>query len=679
MNRTVVFYVLAALLIASWSCKNKGEKGSGTDLVTVKTLGLAYLEEFRHDDAEKEFMKFIKLAPGDKFGYANLGLTYLRTGRYDEAKKQLEKAIEIDPADPDIRLIMATVYQMTDKNDLALNELKTALGYSPAHIKTLYQISEISATGTDGVSKKEREDALRKLCENAPANLVPRLNLTDILIRTGRSDEALAQLESVRQIFPEFPKESTGFYNETVALLRKKDTEKALIQFTIFHNYLKVSAPYQAGMLDLKGPGGSLIGFPVITFDRPNPALGDDNSFVNASVKFTDATVNAGLEINGIAASPSPDSPAAVTAAADFDSDGDIDIFCGTFTSDGSYRQLLMVNESNRFTDAASASGIIQGPSCTSASFTDTDNDGFLDLLTTGTSGTSLYRNADKGSLKKTEGYPPSPSGILIKGTLSLDADHDGDLDVFEYGAKGSRLMRNNGDATFTDITEKSGIDGKEANDAAFGDFDEDGDLDFAVGGTDGLKIWSNQRQGYFKNIAAASGIKTAAEITAIAVADINNDGFADIALAEKGKALALYTNLKNSTFALSKNDRAEQEATAGLTVAGMRFTDYNNDGFTDLAVAGKNNEPGKRGLVLLKNDGKGGFTDDSAILPPDVNDAAGITVFDYNDDGDPDFIIAGVNGGIRLLRNDGGNNNHFIKMKLVGLRAGSAKTTTTE
>ena len=50
------------------------------------------------------------------------------------------------------------------------------------------------------------------------------------------------------------------------------------------------------------------------------------------------------------------------------------------------------------------------------------------------------------------------------------------------------------------------------------------------------------------------------------------------------------------------------------------------------------------------------------------------ITLFDYNDDGDLDVVIAGLNGGVFLLRNDGGNNNHYIKMKLVGLRAGSAK-----
>ena len=60
--------------------------------------------------------------------------------------------------------------------------------------------------------------------------------------------------------------------------------------------------------------------------------------------------------------------------------------------------------------------------------------------------------------------------------------------------------------------------------------------------------------------------------------------------------------------------------------------------------------------------------------MPDEAKSGKQIAIFDYNDDGDLDAVIAGLNGGLFLLRNDGGNNNHFITMKLVGLRAGSAK-----
>jgi Flp pilus assembly protein TadD len=78
-------------MLALAGCKNNAEKDKlkATDLITIKTLGLAYLEEFKLEEAEVQFLKFIDLAPKEKLGYANLGLVYLRMARYPEAEKQL--------------------------------------------------------------------------------------------------------------------------------------------------------------------------------------------------------------------------------------------------------------------------------------------------------------------------------------------------------------------------------------------------------------------------------------------------------------------------------------------------------------------------------------------------------------------------------------------------------------
>jgi hypothetical protein len=103
-------------------------------------------------------------------------------------------------------------------------------------------------------------------------------------------------------------------------------------------------------------------------------------------------------------------------------------------------------------------------------------------------------------------------------------------------------------------------------------------------------------------------------------------------------------------------------------------FLDFDNDGYLDLLVAGESAEKDGHGVFLYHNDGKGNFTDVSQLLPPELKSGSRIALFDYNDDGDLDFVITGLNGGVFLLRNDGGNTNHFIRIKLVGLRAGSAK-----
>ena len=119
MKNIIVIFLTVLCSSLIFSCKNpvKDSNQRSVELMTTQTLGLAYLEEFKLDEAEKEFIKYIKLAPKEKLGYANLGLAYLRMGKYPEAEKQLSKAITIDPKDPDVRLILATVYQMNDERN----------------------------------------------------------------------------------------------------------------------------------------------------------------------------------------------------------------------------------------------------------------------------------------------------------------------------------------------------------------------------------------------------------------------------------------------------------------------------------------------------------------------------------------------------------------------------------
>ncbi len=95
------------------SQQNKAE-----NILTARTMGLAFLEENKLEEAEQEFLKLTSLAPGEAIGYANLGLVYLRMGRYDDAKMNLLTAIDLTPLDPDIRLNLATVDQHYNENDI---------------------------------------------------------------------------------------------------------------------------------------------------------------------------------------------------------------------------------------------------------------------------------------------------------------------------------------------------------------------------------------------------------------------------------------------------------------------------------------------------------------------------------------------------------------------------------
>ncbi len=664
-------------------CRNQPEKNGqkSTDLITTRTLGLAYLEEFKLDEAEKEFLKFIDLSPKDKMGYANLGLTYLRMGKYPEAEKMLFKAIKIDPKDPDIRLILATVYQMKDDLENAIIQLKEGLASSPDHIKTLYNLTEIYANRPDEDSQNEREKYLQKLVEKAPGNIVPQLNLTEMYVRRENSDKAIEQLEIIQKQFPEFPKEATEYFNKTMTALRSGKSDDRVTNFMIFHNYLKVTSPYQAGMMDLKGPGGSLIGFPLITFDQQTLFKKVSTESVLDVIKFSYVSASAGLgvikefregENQGFKYSTH-------VALSDYDGDGDIDIYAGSYDPvSSSYRHYLFKNEMGSFKDVSEEAGIRHSGKESWASFADFDNDGFLDLFVMRGEGDILYHNTGKGSYVNVTNSSKAGSSTGGNKALFFDADHDGDLDLFEMEPDANLLFRNNGDGTFLEQGAKMGLTGDRlfTSDAAFGDFDEDGDIDlFAANKNKGNVLFSNQRQGIFKDATAGSGLESEGNSGAVAAGDYDNDGYLDLFVTSvSGGNHQLYHNSRNGTFEKYSKTKEVFSALKNVNVCDAAFIDFDNDGFLDICFAGESVDKDGRGILLYHNDGKGNFTDMSKLLPDEIKAGKQIAILDYNDDGDLDMVIAGINGGVFLLRNDGGNAGHFINMKLVGLRAGSAK-----
>ncbi len=679
--KTYYTHWVLLVLISVISCTGSEEKSKqkALDLMTTKTLGLAYLEEFKLEEAEKEFLKFIDQAPKEKLGYANLGLVYLRMAKYAEAVKQLSKAISIDPKDPDIRLILATVYKMQDEPDKAITELKEALNNTPGHIKTLYELSEIYSTRSDEESIKQRVYYLDQLVGNAPENIVPRLNLIEILIRRGDSDKATEQMEVIHKQFPEFPKEAVTYYDQTISSLRKPDKEKAVIAFTIFHNYLKVTSPYQAGIMDLKGPGGSLIGFPLITFDQQSSARSTENFSVLEVIRFPEVSASAGLDI--IPAYGPGEVPAGHytthVAVSDYDGDGDIDLYAGSYDpASSSYRHFLFNNEMGSYKDVAEEAGIDHSGSESSAIFADYDNDGFIDLYILRAEGNILYRNTGKGTFEDVTDQTDMGGKNGGNAALFFDLDHDGDLDIFEATAKTNLLYRNNADGTFLEQSEKMGLSAEGNNrDAAFGDFDGDEDIDlFVVNEQGSNRLYANQRQGIFKDVTENSGLKTEGGSSSVTAGDYNNDGYFDLFITSvDGSGHTLYRNMRNGIFEADKKTNDFFSALQHVSGHDASFFDFDNDGYLDLMIAGESKNNG-RGLLLYHNDGKGNFADVSHLLPENLRSGRQIALLDYNDDGDQDMFVAGVNGGVSLLRNDGGNNNHFIKMKLVGLRAGSAK-----
>jgi tetratricopeptide (TPR) repeat protein len=676
--------VAGLLLLAGQGCKQQrgNDAERAEEMISAKTLGLAYLEENKLEEAEAEFLKIIDLDDDEVMAYANLGIVYLRMGSFDKAEDWLQKAIRMQPEDPDVRLILAKVYEMSGASGRAVAELEKIMEFSPGHVKSLFNLTELYASMPGEEALEKRLVYTRELTEKVPGNIVPRLNLLEILIAEGEGDEALAKLEEVQQVFPEFPREAVEYFDQALAALRMQDMDKASVSFMIFHNYMKVTTPYQAGMMDLKGPGGALVGSPVITFDQTQMGFqAADWEEMLAAIKFTDITATSGLEflLSSSASGAGERKGATHLEACDYNGDGDVDLYAGRYDpATGMYQHYLLKNEWGAFKDVAAESGIAHEGEETAVRFADYDNDGFLDIYVVRDGANILYRSSGEESFTDHSSQAGVDDAAAGTGALFFDYDHDGDLDIFVSRKGANLLYRNNMDGSFLEQGAKSGLAGgdEQTRDAAFGDFDEDGDIDLLVINEDGSnRLYSNQRQGIFRDITQDAGLPEIKGASAVSVGDYNNDGFLDLFLASsEAGASAMYLNRGDGTFS---EDLISDELTASLknvSVSDAELFDFDNDGYLDLLVVGESTRSDEKGVILYHNDGNGKLWLSPGILPEDLKTGSRITTFDYNNDGDLDLGITGMDGSIRLFRNDGGNNNHFIKMKLVGLRAGSAK-----
>ncbi len=674
--------VVLALTAAGCKQQKMTDAEKAEAMITAKTLGLAYLEENKLEQAREEFMKIIELDDSEVMGYANLGIVFLRMGEYGKAEEWLKKAIKIAPEDPDVRLILAKVYEMSNRPQEAVETLETNLELDPGHVKTLFSLSEIYGSMPGEEALEKRLEYTRALAENAPANVVPRLNLIEVLIAEGESGQALEEMEKLPQVFPEFPEEAGGHYQEALLALRKGDAGAASTPYMVFHNYLKVTTPYQAGMMDLKGPGGSLVGSPVVTFNQtPLGFESQDWETILAAIRFTDITSTAGLDflLREEGASGTGEPGRTHLSAADYDQDGDTDLYAGQADpATGRYHHYLLKNDWGVYENVAPEAGVDHTETEAAAGFVDWDNDGWLDLHIVAEGSNRLYRNNKEGGFEDVTSSSGAGEPAGGNGSLFLDYDHDGDLDIYVTRQGENRLFRNNADGTFTEEAAAAGLGGGtvEASGARFGDFDEDGDLDLLVVSPDGPPaLYSNQRQGIFREITEDAGLSHIQGARSVAVGDYNNDGFLDLFFAstEPGGS-GLYLNRGDGSFAPDDISEDVSRTLGGVRAMDGAFFDFDNDGFLDLMVVGEAAGEGGSGVFLYHNDGNGKQWLAPDNLPADLTSGREITLFDYNDDGDLDVAVTGLDGGVRLFRNDGGNNHNYIKMKLVGLKAGSAK-----
>ena len=661
MNARCLPVIGLLLLLAACRGEAPGDAAARADsAVTARTWGLAYLQGNQLPQAEAEFRKVIALAPDQALGYADLGLVYLREGRYRDAEARLRRAAELDSANSDVGLMLAKVYELTGRGGDARREIERVQRRDSTDIRALYALAALPG--------EDRESLLRRIVARAPVNIVARLELVDLLLARGAADDATGELEALQRRLPQLPPQAARFFEKALRAARAGHAVDAAAPAKQFHRAMEVTAAYQVGLQRLGGAGasGPLLGYPVLTFNPSMAVSTEDPRAIAAAIRFRDVTAGSGLE----SVEALPDSLAArlergvALATGDYDDDEAEDLYVAGHLFRGDPGR-------GRFVSTTASAGVTIADRALAAAFGDYDNDGRLDLYVGTATGGTLFRNTGHGTFaSSTALHRPPPSSTV----LFVDLDHDGDLDLFLATAAGTRFYRNTLDGTFKETSAPLGLTlpgGGGGRDAAFGDFDGDGHTDLVVVATDGrVTVLHSLGQGRFEDATAVSGLANVTAAGAVAVGDYDNDGFLDVFVTSlDGTGPALYHNRGDGTFELDRRTTALRQKLRGVVGLDAAFLDFDNDGWLDLIVVGKG------GVFLFRDDQTRGFEDVSSILPDSLRAGRAVAVADVDQDGDLDLIVVGWDGRPHLLRNDGGNVNQYVQVRLAALRQGSGKS----
>jgi hypothetical protein len=418
-------------------------------------------------------------------------------------------------------------------------------------------------------------------------------------------------------------------------------------------------------------------------------------------------------------------------AVFDFNNDGFLDIFFTNGAAipsleksdPGYYNRLFRNNGDGTFTDVTQKAGLEGTGYSMGVAAADYDNDGFVDLYVTGVNRNQLFHNNGDGTFTDVTtkagvgGMIPNYGKAWSVTAGWIDYNNDGLLDLFvvnylNYDVKAATLCsvqghptycspngfsgtpnilyRNNGDGTFTDVSVQSNIAryvGKGMG-VAFADYDNDGFTDiFVSNDTFQNYLLHNNGDGTFNDVALTAGAaynedgKTVAGMGAD-FRDLNNDGRPEIFhTAMFGDTFPLYRNLGGGQFEDVTVASGLAKLTGRLTAWGTGAFDFDNDGNKDLFTANASildnameveHRPFVQPNSLYRNKGRLTFEDVSLkagagfLLPAAHRGAA---FGDFNNDGKIDIVVTVLNGPPELWINRSRNQNHWIILKLVGVR----------
>jgi hypothetical protein len=414
----------------------------------------------------------------------------------------------------------------------------------------------------------------------------------------------------------------------------------------------------------------------------------------------------------------------------DYDQDGLMDLYfvqsgaTDAYTPAKPLRSALYHNNGDgTFTDVTDKAGVGgEGHYGQGVAVGDYDNDGYPDLYVTGYGRAILYHNNGDGTFTDVT----AKAGVGDEGNWStsagwFDYDKDGWLDLVvtnyldwspknnlwcgerapgyrsycnpgNYRGQKTKLYHNNHDGTFTDVSDKSGVGLPESKGMGLvlADFNNDGWPDIAIANDTWPNfLFLNNHDGTFRDVSLISGLAASEDGRyeagmGIDAADVDGDGLLDVYITHLDMELSrLYHNNGDETFTDVTYSSGIGNKAVLMSGVATKFIDYDNDGWPDIVQANGAMVDNvnlyhslityKEPLLMFHNLGNGHFEKSSDSLGPDfLRPVAGrgLATADFFNDGGVGIAVNCRGDYPELLRNDGGNANHWIEVLLIGTKS---------
>ena len=587
------------------------------DAIRLNNRGVALMGQQFTEKAADSFTAAFKKDPKLAQAAINDGIALMTLQKLDEAKKSLKNAIALDPNNPQAWYNLGLAQHADNELEAALASFQQATKLDPRDADSFY---------FEGVCYREMKqfdkaiEALKQTLAISPLHASAEFAMARVLQAMGKKDEA-------KEHFKLFQHMTSTKISAPIGLAYGEQGHYSTVT--------PVEEPQarQRAMIPVK-----LVATPMIAGNgKPEETGGACMLDVTGSGQMDLVLMESG--------------PQAIRVL--------------HRRSDGSFEDV-----------DTSAAGLKVAGNAIACAVGDYDADNLNDLAVALEDGVRLFRNLGNGKFQDVTTEAGLAARNKPSGITFVDFDHDGDLDIMASGAglkpgdPPNVLWRNNGNKTFTEWTEPTGLGGTGVTSAVMlTDFNNDRAVDIAVTGDGPAPVFFvNPREGKYPTQPLYENEKLPKTV-GIAVLDYNKDGWMDIAVTHAGApGLTLWRNVAGPQNIGRRFERVSLPLTGALRGWGVTAVDIDNDGWIDLAAIIET-KAGPR-VKVFRNRGDGSFEDVSHSLGLDavaLKAPLGIMAADVDGDGAPDLIVTQLSAPPVLLRNQGASKNHFVRLDLGG------------